>query len=498
MKLKKLKIKFLEWSAGLPVAMLNKKTAEELGVHAKDRISIKTLSKKSRETSTIIDTVEDLIKENELAVSSELKNVLELKKGEKVFISLSPTPESLFHIKEKLNGKKLSKEDIFEIIHDVVNNSLSEAEIALFVSAMYSKGMTFDETVYLIKAILKYGEILKFNSKYIVDKHSIGGIPGNRTTPIVVAICAAAGLTVPKTSSRAITSPAGTADVIEAIAKIDFSIKDSKKILQKTGAFMLWGGSLGMVPADSKIIKIEKILKIDPEAQLLASVMSKKLAFGSKYLLIDIPYGKGAKVSKPKALRLKRKFLKLGKYFKINLKVVLTSGDQPIGNGIGPILELIDVIKILDPSKQGPKDLEKKSVELAGHLLEMTGKSKSGKGLEKAREILSSGKAFEKFKQIIKAQKGSLKNLHPAKNKKTFYAKTSGKISEIDNHKITSLARLTGCPIDKFSGIYLYVKKGDKLKKGDKILTIYSESKFRLFAAKHFYKKEKPVEIKYN
>ncbi len=491
----KLKLKFLSWSAGLPVAMLNEKTADKLGAHTTDRVFIKTFSTPSKEMSTIIDTVKDLVGKDEIIASSELKERLNLKIGQIIDVSLAPMPKSMIFIKKKLNKQQLSEKEINEIIKGVIDNSLSEQEIALFVSAMYRHGMSLKETIYLTNAILKSGSSFSLKTKFVADKHSIGGIAGNRTTPIVVSICAVAGLTMPKTSSRAITSAAGTADVIETIAKVEFSIDELKKILKKTNACLVFGGALEIVPADSKIIQIERILGVDPQAQLLASIMSKKLAVGSKYILIDIPYGKDAKVDKVQALDLKKKFEQLGKYFKKKLEVVLTDGSQPIGNGVGPALELADVLKVLDRKKEPPKDLEQKSLFLAGKLLEMTGKAKKSKGIELAKEILYSGKAFEKFKQIIKAQNGDLKNLKPAKFKKDILAKKSGKIYEINNNKINSLARNAGCPVDKFSGIYLYVHKGNKVKKNEKLITIYSESRSRLKNAIEFYDKEKPISM---
>jgi len=274
---------------------------------------------------------------------------------------------------------------------------------------------------------------------------------------------------------------------------VGFSIKELEKIVKKTNACMVWGGSLGMVPADSRIIQVEKLLKIDPQAQLLASIMSKKLAVGSKYILIDIPYGKGAKVNKSQAIKLKKKFEQIGKYFHKKISVVLTDGKQPIGNGIGPGLELIDILKILKREEDAPKDLEKKSLFLAGQILEMAKKAKKGKGVELANEILQSGKAFEKFEQIIIAQGGKLKKIKLAKFKKNILSKKSGKIREINNKKINSLAKIAGCPIDKFAGVYLYFHVRDKIKKGEKILTIYSESKSRLNEAIRFYNETKPI-----
>jgi len=491
-----LKIKLLKWSAGLPVAILNEKTAKKIGVDAKGRVLIKTRSQHPIEIYTIVDTIDGFVRENEIMVSSEIKKRLDIRLGELVEVSIAPIPNSLKSIKRKLNKQRLSGSEINEIVKDIVDNSLSESEIALFVSAIYELGMNFKETVYLIEAILNSGNKFTLKHKLVADKHCVGGVAGNRTTPIVVSICASAGLTIPKTSSRAITSAAGTADVIETIARVDFSISELKKIVKKTSACIAWGGALGVVVADSKILQIEKELNIDPETLLLASIMSKKLAVGSKYILIDIPYGKSAKIkTKKNAINLKKKFEKFGKYFKKHIKCFLTDGSEPIGNGIGPALELIDVIKVLNPKEKGPEDLEKRSLFLSGKLLEMTGKARTGKGEKIAEEILNSGKAFEKFKEIINAQGGSLKKINLAKFKKDILSTRAGKILEIDNKKISFLARITGCPADKFSGVYLYYHVGDALKKREKLLTIYANSKARLEQAIKFYKDTPPIQI---
>jgi putative thymidine phosphorylase len=491
-----LKVRLLKLAAGIPVAMIGLKTAELMGIHENDRVSIEKLSlRDEREFSTLVDIVDKIVEEGEIGVSSDIKEAFNLKNGQKVDVNIANPPKSLEYIRKKIDKKTLSKEEIKEIIKDIVNNSLSDPEIALFVSGMYENKMSFQEIIDLIESFVESGEKLSFKGKFIVDKHCIGGIPANRTTPIIVAICAAAGLTFPKSSSRAITSAAGTADVINAIARVEFSIDELKDIIHKTGAFMIWGGSIELVPADSKIIRIEKMLKIDPKAQLLASIISKKLAVGSKYILIDIPYGKNAKVDKKEGLELKKSFEKYGRYFKLKLKAVLTKGDEPIGNGVGPFLELDDIIKVLDQSKKGPEDLKRKSLFLSGLILEMTNKAKKGEGEKMAEEILSSGKAYKKFIEIIKAQKGSIKHLKFGKFKKDILSKSDGKITEINNIKINLLARVAGCPMDKSSGLYIYHHVGDKLKKRDKIITLYAESKPRLQEALKYYNKEKPIQV---
>ena len=219
-----------------------------------------------------------------------------------------------------------------------------------------------------------------------------------------MAICAAVGLTLPKTSSRAITSASGTADVMETLSDVELSLKKIKKVVQKTGACLAWGGSLGLAPSDDKIIQVERLLNLDIEPQLLASIMSKKVAAGAKYILIDIPYGKGAKVKNiKKAKSLGRKFERMGKEFKLKLKVVYTKGEQPIGNGIGPILEMQDVLSVLQNLKETPQDLREKSLFLSTELIKLCGIKNAKK---KAEEALTSGKAYEKLKEIINAQNG--------------------------------------------------------------------------------------------
>jgi len=489
----KLKTKFLNWLSGVPVVMLDDKIACEIGIPAKGRVLIRTLSDKPKEIIAVTNLVQGLIKKDQVAVSNEIKKRLSLKENQIVEIILAQTPESLELIKKKVNGKKLSEEEINKIIEDVVDNSLSDPEISLFVSAMYKQGMSLNEIKFLIKAILKTGNKLNFKRKLVVDKHSIGGIAG-RTTPIVVSICAAAGLTIPKTSSRAITSAAGTADIIETIAEVDFSIDKIKKIVKKTNACIVWGGSLGLVPADSKIISIEKALGLDPEAQLLASIMAKKLALGSNYIVIDIPYGKTAKVNKKKALRLKNKFENLGKYFHKKIRCLLVENFGPLGNGIGPSLELIDVLKVL--SGESPcHNLEKRSLELSGALLEISKKAKKGKGIFEAKKILDSKKALKKFKQIIKAQNGDFSKIKLGDFSKDVFANSSGKIVFVDNKKINSLARQAGSPTYKGAGIFLYKHENEKIKKHDKVLTIYAESLGRLEQAVKFYKKNNPFKI---
>ena len=490
----RLKVKILKLMAGRPVAILHKKTADKLGLNIDDRIS---LNKNHEKIISVVDIATGFIGEGEIAVSNEIIKALRLKKNDLVEINMAPHPESTEIIYKKLKCVPLNEKEIKKVISDIVKNALTEPEIAYFVSAIYKCGMSVKEVEYLIKAIVSTGKKLRLRGK-VADKHSIGGIAGNITTPLVVSICASAGLIIPKASSRAITAAAGTADVIEAIAKVEFSFPKLRKIIKKTNACMVWGGSLGLAPADDKIIQIERLLNLDPESQLIASILAKKLSVDSEYILIDIPYGSSAKVeTRREALILKNKFEKLGKHFKTKLKCILTDGSQPIGNGIGPVLEIRDVISVLKQEPERPFDLEKKSLLLSGMLFELAGKAEKNRGIELAQKILQSGKAFEKFQEIIKAQAGSLASSRLKLGKFSEEIKaSSGAIAEIDNKKINFLARILGSPEDKSAGIYLHKHVGDKIKNREKILTFYAESEDKLQEALEFYKKIKPIKIK--
>ena len=487
----KLKVKLLKLSAGRPVAILHKTLATKNSIHVDDRVLVR---KNSRKIIAVVDLVVGMLKESEIAVSTEISQELGLKEGDLIQVSPASKPASIPIIYKKLGCKPLNYKEIREIISDIVGNALTESEIAYFISAIYRCGMSLKETKEMIQAIVSTGKTLNLNKKMIVDKHSIGGIPG-RTTPIVVSICAAAGLTMPKTSSRAITSPSGTADALEVICKVDFSIAEIKKIINKTGACMVWGGALGLAPADDKIIQVERLLNLDPEAQLLASIMSKKIAMGSKYILIEIPYGKYAKVGKKEALVLKRKFEELGKEFHLHLECLLIETSQPIGNGIGPALEIKDVIKVLK-RESSCFLLEKRACILSAKLLEMTGKAKKNKGIILAKEILDSGKAFSKFKEIIKAQQGNVNHIRDSKFKHEIISSKNCKIKEIDIKKINALARVLGCPSDKYAGIYLHKHLHEKIKNHEIIATLYAESKQELHEGIKFYNKQKPIILK--
>ena len=483
-----LKAKKIDISTGGPlIALLNKKDAALLDLNPLDRIKIKN---KKHHLIVALDITDKEIKKGHIGLLKESLNKFPIKTGEKLKISIEKTPISIEFIKKKLDNYELNQKEINQIIKDVVSNELTEIELTYFVSACYRNGLTNKETEYLTKAIIKNGGKLKLKNKIIVDKHSTGGLPNNRTTMLIVPIVAAAGLTMPKTSSRAITSAAGTADVMETLCNVCFSISKVKKIVKKTKACIIWGGAINLAGADDKLIKVRHPLRLDPEGMLLSSILAKKAAVNSTHVLIDIPIGKTAKISsKKEGLKLKKRFETLGKALGIKMKVMLSNGSQPIGKGIGPNLEARDILYILRRDKKAPKDLENKAIYMSTLILKMAGIKFAKK---KVKEILNLGLANAKFKEIIKEQSGNSKvnpeDLKLGKYKFEVKAKKSGKISSIDNKKIAKIARIAGCPESKEAGIYIEIKLKQKVKRNQILFTIYSESKEKLKYAKSFVK----------
>ncbi|MEM4152705.1 MAG: thymidine phosphorylase [Candidatus Pacearchaeota archaeon] len=503
-----LKVKALRLLAGRPIAIVHEDTSKWLNVRAGERVRIKRYGKKQEIVAPIdITGGTTILNRDEIALSQEIIKALKLKDKEVVEVNLALKPISVEYIKKKLNGHHLTFTEIFSIISDIVNNELTEAEVAYFVSAVYLHGMTIDEIASLTRALVKTGNQLKLDKEIIIDKHSIGGVEGNRTTPIVVSIIAAAidkfkmRAVIPKTSSRAITSAAGTADVVETIAEVEFNVNEIKNIIKKTNACLVWGGSLGLAPADDKIIQVERILSLDPEAQLIASILSKKLSVGATHVLIDISFGKGSKVPTIKEAReLKEKFEKVASKVGLNLIVTLTDGSQPVGNGIGPILSMRDVIKILRQEPDRPLDLEKRATFLASTLLSFVLAIPKEKADSIVKEILESKEALKKFEQIIAAQKGKPEKidekLRLSDLSVDIKSDKDGKIVEISNKKMSRIARLAGSPADKSAGIYLHKHVNDTVKKNERLFTIYSETKEKLDYAKKIAERIKPVVVK--
>ena len=398
-------------------------------------------------------------------------------------------------VRKKLLGNSLNYREIYAIMDQISRKKFSNILTTYFAAAGYSEGFSNQELYYLTKAMVETGKQLEFKG-IVADKHSIGGVPGTRTTPIVVAIVAAAGFKIPKSSSRAITTPGGTADDMEVLAPVELTEKQIYEVVNKTNGCIVWGGSFKIAPADDIIIQVEKPLMFESFDKILVSIMAKKIAFGSNHVVIDVPYGKSVKVHSLKdAQYIKTKFLFLAKEFKINMRVLIHKTDEPAGRGIGPALEIRESLRVLEQKKDRPLDLETRALNLSANLLEIcledspvelqkSIKEIYGNAYGWALDLLQSGRALEKLKQIIDAQGGN-PNVKSSELKIGQYsleekADKAGVVVELNSKNITGIAKILGAPKQKGAGIYLNKKIGEGFAKGEVLYTLFSQNVYNL------------------
>jgi thymidine phosphorylase len=383
-------------------------------------------------------------------------------------------PESARLIRSKVYGAALGRADFRAIMRDAIDGALANVELAAFLAACASRPMGEGEVTQLTLAMVDVGERLRWGASRVLDKHCVGGLAGNRTTPIVVAIVAACGGLIPKTSSRAITSPAGTADVMETLAPVNLTLAATRRVVDREGGCIVWGGSVGLSPADDVLIRTEQLLDFDSEAQVVASVLSKKLAAGSTHVLLDLPVGPTAKIrSQDAARQLGAALTGVGAATGLNVRLHFSDGRQPVGRGIGPALEARDVVSVLSGSA-APSDLRERALDLAGLLLEMGGAA-TGSGRARAERSLDDGSALRKFEAICAAQ-GGRREPPRAPHTATIAAARSGTVATIDNRLLSRLAKLAGAPRSPAAGLELQVHLGDRVEKDTPLMTVHADT----------------------
>ncbi|TAK47821.1 MAG: thymidine phosphorylase family protein [Xanthobacteraceae bacterium] len=423
--------------------------------------------------ATLYQVTSDLLHHNEVGFSEAAWRRLALTDGDEVTVSHPPIVESLSIMRGKVYGRRFDDASLQAIMTDVVAGRYSDIHLAAFVTACSARELDLDETVALTRAMVGVGETMTWPSAKVLDKHCIGGLPGNRTTPIVVAIAAACGLTIPKTSSRAITSPAGTADTMETMAPVMLDRDAIRRVVEREGGCVVWGGAVRLSPADDILIRVERALDLDSGGQLAASVLSKKIAAGSSHVVLDLPVGPTAKVRTRMAAKvLARNLIAVAETFGLVARIVYTDGTQPVGRGIGPALEARDVLAVLQNSAAAPADLRDRAIALAGEVLELGG---IAGGAGRAAEVLRDGRAWRKFQRICEAQ-GGMRTPPVSQHRRDIHARHGGTVRGIDNRRIARVAKLAGAPEDKAAGIELHVRLGTRVERGQPLYTIHAEA----------------------
>ncbi len=436
--------------------------------------------------ATLYQISSEILGLDEAGLSDSTWFRLGLKEGAVISVDHPRPLESLSLVRAKVFGQSLNVQDFGEIIGDVIAGRYSDIHISSFITACSAQPLDLDETTALTRAMIDVGDTLSWATHPVADKHCVGGLPGNRTTPIVVAIVVACGLTMPKTSSRAITSPAGTADAMETMAPVDLDIRAMRQVVEREGGCIIWGGAVHLSPADDLLIRVERALDLDGEGQLVASVLSKKIAAGATHLVLDLPVGPTAKVRSPEAAtELSQMLTDVAVSFGLEVRTMTTDGRAPVGRGIGPALEARDVLAVLRQEKDAPEDLLARSVTLAGALLELAGASPKDTGEALARAAVEEGRAWATFQRICNAQ-GGLREPPIAAHTEPWLASHPGHVASIDNRRIARAAKLAGAPYAKAAGIDLHVQLGAVVQAGEPLFTLHAEAPGELAYARRF------------
>lgn len=458
------------------------------GFQALSKIEVRANGRQILATLNVVDDAA-IVGCHELGLSEDAFTQLAAADGHVVSVWQAEPPSSIAALFRKINGERLDRDEFAAIVRDIAGHRYSKIELTAFVVACNRGELDREEVYFLTEAMVASGRRLDWHEPLVVDKHCIGGIPGNRTSMLVVPIVAAHGLLCPKTSSRAITSPAGTADTMEVLANVELPFARLDAIVRELRGCLAWGGTADISPADDVLISVERPLSIDSPGQMVASILSKKVAAGSTHLVLDVPIGPTAKVrSMPEAQRLRRLFEYVARRMHLSLDVVITDGRQPIGDGIGPVLEARDVMRVLENDPRAANDLRQKSLRLAGRLIECDPDVRGGDGFAVARDILDSGRALARMNAIIAAQ-GS-KNFdhnHPQLGVLTYdvCATQSGTVIGIDNFQIARIARLAGAPNVKGAGVDLFYKLGAAVKSGELLYRVHASFPADLEFARH-------------
>lgn len=444
------------------------------GFEAKSRVEVR------RGQVSIIATVNvvhfALLGDDEVGLSEAAWRGLGGADGELVQLAHPEPLKSFSAVSAKIYGRPIGADAATGITRDIVSGRYSDIQLAALITACSGNRMDVAETIAMTDAMVRSGARLKWDARTVVDKHCVGGLPGNRTTLLVVPMAAACGLTIPKTSSRAITSPAGTADTMETLAPVNLDLATMRRVVGREGGCIAWGGAVSLSPADDLLIRVERPLGLDSDGLLVASVLSKKIAAGSTHVLIDIPVGRSAKVrSVDAAQKVAERMRLVGDALGISVRIALTDGSQPVGCGIGPALEAWDVLQVLRNEPGAPEPLRQRALTLAAGVLEMGAAARAGEGLALARSVLENGAAWKKFQAICDAQ-GGMREPSRAPYTHEVEALHSGTVVAIDNRRLALAAKLAGAPKAAAAGIAFHAPLGKVVSAGEGLFTLHAAS----------------------
>lgn len=414
-----------------------------------------------------------ILQEDEIGLNTEAFEALACGEGEDVEINLSPPPKSLEYIKRKISGDILSSKEYSEIMKDIMDGRYSKMDIAVFLVSCLSYSSS-NELVSLIQSMVSNNKLNWDEYSIVVDSHTFGEVMGNSVDLIILAIISAYGLPIAKTCIGSTLSASSVADTIGVMTNIYQDDDKFQGYVRKNRGAIAYYDTLSISYINGYLRDVAEQLQIDKNEFIIISMLSMIYSTGLSHALIDIPVGKYTRVKDiSEAIRIKKQIEYICKELGIFIEVVITDGSEPIGSGIGSVLEMRDVVRVLRNSKAAPQDLRDKSLFLAGRILEFDPNVSGGQGYAVAKELLEKGRAWLSFQKIILSQ-GRKKNFVLGQHKFEVIASVSGIINEINGLIINKICMIAGSTQCVGAGVDLYKKIGDEVVKGDILYTIYS------------------------
>lgn len=477
---------------------INEAQAAVFGINASDKIAMQY---NGQEYVLDANLTHRYVDRDEVGIPRDVSEKYNIPAGAKVTLSFTQTSSAaLDALKRALKWATFTQEDIRLIMEDISSNRFADTLVTYFSALGFFRESSDKEMYRMAKAMAEAGEMLHRDG-IVADKHCMGGVPGNETTMIMIPLLASLGIKMPKTFSKAITTPAATGECVSVLMDISFTKPEIEALVKKNNSCLIRGGGLHLAPADEKLIKVAYPLSMQSYPRTIVSIMAKKYAMGINHSLIDIPVWPTAKVPDMKtAKRLKKKYEYVGKKLWMKVHVEITDALQPIGAGIGAKLQVREVLRVLQQHGKRPQDLEDKALFLASKIIELVGMAKGKEALKLAYGQLVSWEAWKKMQKIIEAQHGNpdvhSETLELAEHSKDILADKSGKVSEIDMKVLNLLARTLGAPLDLEAGVYLHYKLGEQVKKGERLFTIYADEESKIDLASEFLKEKNIYIIK--
>lgn len=402
-------------------------------------------------------------------------------------------------IHKKRNGGELSGDEIRFFVEGYTNGSVPDYQAAAFCMAVYFQGMTEKETSELTLAMAESGDQIDLSGidGFTVDKHSTGGV-GDKTSLIVAPIVASCGGKVAKMSGRGLGHTGGTIDKLEAIPNFRTELNPDEFIKQVNNIGLCIVGQTGeLAPADKKLYALRDVTATVESIPLIASsIMSKKLAAGSKGIVLDVKTGSGAFMKTvEESENLAKEMVSIGKSAGRSVTAVITNMDIPLGNSVGNSLEVIEAIKTL--KGEGESDLTDVCLTLAVQMLCMVTGEDEKACYAMAKDAIDDGSALNKLCEMISAQGGNagvvddFSLFKQPKHTVEISSEREGYIEHTDAEKIGLASVILGAgrekkgdPNDSSAGIVLKKKTGDRVEKGDTLAIFYTDDESKIKEAK--------------